>query len=260
MRPFLGREAFPGPAIELAAAGGSFVGQAAFDGTIAWTQWPRAEVERLLPPDLELAANVAAPDLHPVVFVFGEQTHGAILFGGFTVPAGPDYWELAIAIPFVKHRRGRHLHVHVPRMYASYFPPVWNGNTHYGFGKELARMGWQGPIFLVTTAEGTLLVHAAVEPAGGWAPAEGCALPNLAALRAAFALPVVGRKADGTFVSSYFGWDFTRAAVRPADSWVSIDAPLGAGLVPRECHDVAAGTFEVRGMLWRLTWPAACRF
>ena len=50
MEPFLDRRAFPGPAIDLAASGASFAGQACFNGCIAVTNWQRADVERLLPP------------------------------------------------------------------------------------------------------------------------------------------------------------------------------------------------------------------
>ena len=78
-------------------------------------------------------------------------------------------------------------------------------------------------------------------------------------MRAVFALPVIGCRQDGTYVCSYFGWDFRDATVRPSDSCVSVDAHLVAGCGPRLCHDVAAGTFEVQGMIWRLSWPADCR-
>src|SRR5882724_1686714 len=138
MDPFLGRSAFPGPAIAADAAGNRFVGQARFSGCIAFTNWRRAEVEAFLPPELQLATNAVAADLHPVVFVFGDQAAGAILFAGFTVPTGAAYQELAIVVPFVRYRGGRHLHSYVPRMYSSYFPAVWHGNAHYGFSKEMA--------------------------------------------------------------------------------------------------------------------------
>jgi len=260
MDPFLVRTAFPGPTIDLAASGASFAGQARFNGCIAVTNWLRAEVERLLPPQLALAANASpTPDLHPVIFVFGEQTQGAVIFARLPVPAGPDYGEFALAIPFVRHRHGRHLHVHVPRMYSSYFPATWNGNAHYGFGKAMARMEWRGPVFLMTNETDDLLLHAAVEPAGDWVSGAAADLPLLAALRAIFSLPVVGRKADGRLVCSWWGWGFGDALVRPAAASVSIDAPLVEGLPLRTCTAVPGGSFEVRGMAWKLTWPTPCR-
>ena len=65
MEPFLDRRAFPGPAIDLAASGASFAGQACFNGCIAVTNWQRADVERLLPPELALAANASATTTMP---------------------------------------------------------------------------------------------------------------------------------------------------------------------------------------------------
>ncbi len=121
-------------------------------------------------------------------------------------------------------------------------------------------MWWQGPIFLITGKNDILLLHAAVEAQGGWSPGRTCALVNFEATRRIFTLPIVGRKSDGTYVSSYFGWHFDEAAVKPADACISIDAPLVDGLAPRRCYDVSGGTFEVRGMLWRLSWPSSCRF
>jgi hypothetical protein len=261
MDAFLTNAAFAGAVLDVNASSVTFVGQARFNGCITFCNWPRRDVEALLPKELELAANAAATaDVHPVAFIFGEQTEGATIFAGIPFPMGVRYHEFAMAIPFVKHRRGRYLHSYVPRMYSSYFPAVWHGNTYYGLAKEMATLWWQGPIFLITAKSDTLLLHAAVESTGRWSAGGSCDLPNFQATRAIFALPVVGRKSDGTYVCSYFGWDFGAATVRPADACVSIDAPLTDGLDPRRCHDVASGTFEVRDMVWKLSWPSVCRF
>ena len=260
MNRFLGASAFPGPALSR-GAGDSFVSQACFNGYIAFSNWPRADVERLLPQELQLCANTSSsPDVHPVVFIFGDQTEGAMILGGFTFSVGVHYQELGVAIPFVKHRRGPYAHTFMARMYSNYGIATWNGNTHYGFSKEMATLRWQGPVFLVSTEAGTLLLHAAVEAGGDWSPGPAGTLENFAAMRAIFSLPVLGRKANGEYVASYFGWDFSEASVRGADSCVSIDAAFLEGLTPRRYHDVSSGTFEVRGMIWRLSWPAPPRF
>jgi hypothetical protein len=261
MDVFLTKQAFPGPCIDPTASSVTFAGQARFNGCIVFCNWPRRDVAALLPKELELAANASASAaVHPVAFIFGEQTVGTMIFAGITLPMGVHYHEFAMAIPFVKHRRGQYLHTFIPRMYSSYFPAVWHGNTYYGLAKEMAAMWWQGPVFLATASSHALLLHAAVESSGSWSQGCSCELSNFQAAQAIFALPVVGRKADGTYISCYFGWDFGEAVVRPADACVSIDAALVDGLGPRRCHDVSCGTFEVRGMLWRLSWPAACRF
>lgn len=260
MDVFLGLPSFAGPSIDVRAAGATFVGQATFNGHIAVSNWRRDEVERLLAPDLELAANCSAPALHPVAFAFGEQSEGGVIFGGLSVPMNVRYHEFAMAIPFVRHRRGRYLHTFVARMYAGYFPATWNGNVHYGLAKQTAELSWQEPIFTVTTANGLLLLHAAVEPAGDWVAGPDPALANFAAMQSAFALPIVGHKADGTYVCSYFGWDFAEASVRPVRCALSIDDALIRNLQPQRCYAVHDGAFEVRAMRWRLSWPVPCRF
>lgn len=261
MDRFLGKEWFPGPCVDVNAFTGSFVGQADFNGCIAFCNWRKEDVAAVLPVELELAVNTSfAPELHPVAFIFGEQTEGATIFGGVTFPMGVNYHEFALAIPFVKHRRGRNLHTFVPRMYSSFFPATWAGNAHYGLAKEMATMRWQGPLFVIATPDGTMVLHASVEPAGDWAAGPRCELPNFAAMQAVFALPVVGRRTDGTYVASYFGWDFSAARVRPARATLSIDTALVEGLAPRWCATVASGTFEVQRMIWRLSWPISCRF
>jgi hypothetical protein len=261
MEAVLGGECFAGPAVDRVTAALSFAGQAAFNGCIAVCSWPRAEVAALLPPELVLAGGDApGRERHPVVFVFGEHTEGATLFGGLTFALGVDYHEFALAVPFVRHRAGRFLHTFVPRMYASFFPAAWAGNTHYGLAKAMATMGWHGPQFVITAPDGALLLHASIEAAGAWQAAALGAWPALLALRQAFALPIAGRRNDGSYVASYFGWDFTEALVRPIDAAVAIDAPLVDGITPRWCSALDAGAFEVRRMLWRLSWPGPCRF
>ncbi len=249
-----------GPAVEAGVAGVSFVAKARFDGWITFTSWPRRDVEKLLPGELELVATDRTPDEHPVAFFLGEQRDCAVLFGGLAIPTGARYHEVGMMIPFVRHRRRRNLHIYVPRMYASYPPAVWAGNENFGFAKELANIAQNGHVLVVTGDDGRLRLEAGFEPTAEWAPGSCCALENFAAMRAALALPVVGRRVGATPVFSYFGWDFEHAGVRAGDSCIVIHAPLVDGLTPRRCPDVPGGSFEVRGLLWRLSWPEACRF
>jgi hypothetical protein len=261
METFLGRQSFAGHCADVTGFSGTFAGQADFNGCIAFCHWSREEAAAALPAELELADNTSPiPTLHPVAFVFGEQTAGATIFGGITFPLGVSYHEFALAIPFVRHRRGRNLHTFMARMYSSYFPATWAGNAHYGLAKEMASMWWEGAVFVVGAAHGATRFRGCVEPAGEWGAGPRCQLPNFAAVRDVFALPVVGRRSDGTFVTSYFGWDFAPARVRAARATLAIDTALADGVTPRSCRSLADGTFEVRRMIWRLSWPAACRF
>src|SRR5262249_5149920 len=200
---FLGKESCPGPCVCAGTASGSYAGQAHFNGCIAFSNWQKEEVAAVLPDELELAVNTsAAAELHPVVFIFGEQTEGATIFGGVTFPMRVNYHELAFAIPFVKNRRGTHLHPFVPRVVSVFFPARWAGNGNYGLGKGMGTMRWEGPRFAVAMADGTMVFHASIEPVGGWEAGPRCDLPNFAGMRDVFALPVVGRRTDGTYVTS----------------------------------------------------------
>jgi hypothetical protein len=128
---------------ESAARRPSFAGETSFDGCVTIAGWRRADVARLLPPAVELAANTAAdPETHPVAFVFGEQRNGTIVFASTKLPLGIAYGEFGVLVPFVRYRGGPELHAWVARMYSAYFPVVWDGNFRYGFAKETARMSW----------------------------------------------------------------------------------------------------------------------
>ncbi|MEO8605451.1 MAG: hypothetical protein ABI629_22975, partial [bacterium] len=162
------RREFVGVTLPGAALAGSVAGQAHFDGCLAMAAWPRAVVEALLPLELQLAPRALAADdaaaTHPILVVFGEHTDSAMVVAGLLVPAQLRYWEFCLAIPYVTHRRGRILHTYVPRMFSSYAPVVWDGNARFGLAKQLAEMGWDGPQFIVTGADGALLWHAGVAP------------------------------------------------------------------------------------------------
>jgi hypothetical protein len=256
MDRFLSRESFPGPALTFGALSRPFMGEARFDGCIVFTNWPRPEVERLLPPELQLAANTSGlSDVHPVAFMFGALRQTTILLAGIAIPTGVEYHELLMAIPFVIHRRGRYLHTYIARMFSSAPASVFVGNTYYGFAKSLATMRWQGPIFLVTGAGGALLLHAAVEPGNGRSRGNTGPTANLAAMEEALTLPLLGRRADGSLVCSYFAFDFSGGGVGPADAYVSIDALLLPGLSPRRRYDPDSGSVQIRDAVWRLSWP-----
>jgi hypothetical protein len=252
-------EAFPEPWIDSVQAGASFVAEAEFDGAIVLTHWRRSDVARMLPPGLCSGRNVSGePELHPVLFVFGTQARAGLLFGGLPIPTGVVFSELMIAIPFVRRDDGRNLHIFIPRIYSGDRLSTWSGNTNYGFNKELADMGWLSRTFTVSARDGPLLVHASVEPEGDWTPSGR--VSGLAAVADVFRLPALGRRSDQRDVCSYFEWGFAEASARPARAAVSIDAPLGSGLDPGICHGVDSGTFEVRRMRWRVSWPGPCLF
>lgn len=238
-----------------------WVGEAVFNGHVAVWSWPAAQVRTLLAPGLQLAPLPALPGLafadgnHPVLFVHGEQTRGANFFAGIPIRSGLAYHEAGILIPFVRHAgRAETLTTVVPRMYADFFPPVWHDEAYYGLGKKLVRFATEGPLHLCLSDE-RLLLEVRAEPRGAWQPAVAANDATLALVRATAGLPIVGRMADGSFVGSHFCWDFRPARVRPADSLVVLHAGALEPVRGRDCPDVAGGTIEVAGMIWRLGWP-----
>lgn len=235
----------------------AFVGEMRFSGCVMATHQPRRAIEALLPPGVGLdgaSPGAGSADMHPLVFIFGEQSEGTILFGGMSYPLGVRYTELGVAIPYVTYGGGRHLHTYVPRMYSSYFPPVRDGNVHYGFGKTQATIDWHGPIAALTTAAGALLCHAAMEPLGAWRRGPSAA-DELAWIAGAFALPILGRKANGRYVRSHFRFDFRDALIRPVGCAMAIEVPLLDGMAAQRYYSAPGMAIEVQGMLWHLSWP-----
>src|SRR5215831_4600783 len=80
--PFLSRE----------AARVAYAGHAVYDGCITLALWPREVVQQFLPQELELVdASPDRSELHPVLFVFGQQRETALILGGIANPVGMDY-------------------------------------------------------------------------------------------------------------------------------------------------------------------------
>jgi hypothetical protein len=242
--------------MEASPARAALAARSWFNGWIACMAWPREAAAHCLPSDLALAPAEPRPDVHPVVFFFGEQTATSLLFGGLVLPTGTSFRELGIAIPFVRVGRQPDLHIYVPGIYASYLPTVWVGNAHYGFAKTLAQLSWQGGLFVVTTPDGRLLGHAEVEASGPWTAAPAGCLPVLDAVHALFtAFPVIGRRTDGALVISRFAWDLGDASARPADTCVSLVAAFPPAVPPGRYPDLPGGSVEIRGLVWDLAWP-----
>ena len=253
-------DAFPEPWVDGVRAGVSFVAEADFAGAIVLTHWDRSMVARMLASDLVLGRNASrAPGLHPVVFVLGRQQRAGFIVGGISLPTPVSFPEAMIAVPFVRHREGQNLHVIIARVFSADRLSTWSGNANYGFSKQRADMGWLAHTFTVSAPDGPLLLHATMEADGEWTPCHDVSPANLAAVDAVFRLPMLGRRSDGSEVCSYFEWGFGGAEARPARARVSIEAPLGPGLEPGTHYGVPSGTFEVRGMRWRVSWPVPCR-
>src|SRR2546422_11764944 len=102
----------------------------------------------------------------------------------------------------------------------------------YGLRKAMAGMGWEGSAFVVTSPDGGALAHADVEPTADWRPPADTDLPGFDALRAAFALPIAGRRDARALASSYFRWGLEDMVLRPVAATASVGAPPSEGWRP----------------------------
>ena len=241
-------EGFAGEYVSREEARVSLAGQARFAGCVALAREPRDDVARVLPGELELAGAGAS---HPLVFVFGDLSDGATLFGGLTFPLGIGYREFALLVPFVRVRGDSRLCSFVPRMYSSYFPATWNGNAFYGLAKETAAMQWHGRDFAIRPRPGEPVFRGALRGEAPWADGR---LEALAPLRAMLRMPVLGRRGVA-LVRSWFDWDFAGARSRATEATLQVGPGLAEGLRPGAYTAVDRSSFELAGVLWRLSFP-----
>lgn len=247
---------FPGRVDAAERAGTPLASQAWFHGHAVVTLWPRADIEALLPPPFEPAPNPRLPDSHPVLFLFGDQRNGAVIYGGVTLASRVVYQEFTMAVPFARHRECGSLHLYLPCMVSSFRPAVLTGNRVYGFAKRVGRLTRHGCVCAVRDADGTLLFEAHVEPT----TADGAAATRFDTLRRWLALPVTGRREDGRWVSSYWHFDVARARIRPARARVRVAAALSPGVAAGRHVALPGGAFEVGAMRWVLSWPSRAGF
>lgn len=237
----------------------SIVGQAFFDGVIGWAAWPRAHVARLLPGDLELAPpNLGPPDRHPLLVAMGRQRDTAVVYGGVQFDVAVGYDECMLSVPFVRRMGGKQLHTFVALMVSGDRRATWSGNTHYGFGKRMGRIERFGDVWTATQDEGGLTMYAAMNPVDDWVRGPESASPSIRSIPRLFDAPVIGRRADGTYVASYFEWNLDHAVVRRVG--LRLFFTSGVGLEPREVQIPPESGIELRGMRWRLGWPESPMF
>ena len=222
------------------------IGQANFKGCVAIVQLPRSVVRSALPSSVDLPEPDAS---HAAcLLLFGEQLNATTCLAGVPMPWGVRYHELMVAVPFVRWKHEAHPRLFVYRMVCDYWPAVWVGNSYYGFNKSFARVTWDGRRFSADDESNPHLFCADLltdQPAPRQA---------LAWIESASRLPVLGRRADNTFVSSRFEWDFEAAAIRRTKLRLLLcQGSLGLLLENRSDEDA----YWVDGMRWRLSWPSA---
>src|ERR1041384_168036 len=128
------------------------LGEAEFTGVVAVTAWPVERARAAVPGATFRPPPGWTGDGHPVVVLFGVQASGVTHLAGLRLPLGRSYLELAVAVPGVCSGAGDAAATALVRMYADYFPAVWNGRMRYGFGKEIADIRRTDASFVVARA------------------------------------------------------------------------------------------------------------
>jgi hypothetical protein len=234
-------------------------GFATFSGAILTVFQPSAVISLLLPAPLQLTA-AAWPGRtsrdHPIVFIVGEMAHGGAHLGGVRFWSGLRYREMAIMIPFVKHPAREGPMVFSCQMFADDVRPVVLGNSFYGLRKHLADIEWEGVSYRAHH-RGEVVFQCTGGLPDRWSRCVGNADRGLRWLRGTFALPILGLRPSGQYVSSGFHWDFDQAQACPIETQLSW---CPAGEEPHfHWQSVRDYSFAMRDMGWRTGAPRPLR-
>lgn len=228
-----------------------YVSQATFHGGAAIVDVRSSRVvEHILPHELRPASAPHLPE-GTIVILFGDQTEGTLLFGNVPWPVGTRYAEMLLAVPFVRLPGTDQDYTYVLRMFCERFAPAAIGNSVYGLAKRLARMSWEDATFRVFDEAGQHLTRVSMTAEAG---SDSAGAVALATVLDALSLPILGKKPNGAYASCDFGWDATAARTQAIRT--RMDCPTGLeGLAPGAYHSPPGLSCEVRGLVWRLSWP-----
>lgn len=264
---FLGSDDFEGcwlPRSSDAATGG----EAIYNGRFVFVNIDMNTVANVLPANLTLAPQKSmAPDVHPVLLLFGHQTATKWVIGGSEIPIGNDYQELALLIPFVQRKDKPFWHNYVVRMYLNDGAARDIGNWFFGYAKKDATFSATATHETVS-ASATPVYTTTMTPTGTWQSAETSGATNYSDMKTILDMPILGVLGTGQFVCSYFEMDYSGASaeVRTINSRQQFLSPFTTGMAlwPAlgELSNVADGAMEVKTIEWRIASPPAppCAF
>ena len=238
--------------------------------------WSSDDLTSLLPPGLQLyvppptassrlrahdkayaAATKEAPEKKPnVVFIFARQRNvrpGLLPFGG------ANYVEIAQLIPNVEHKDIAALKgvkfSYMPTLLLDSLPPVVVGQNLYGFNKQLASIRADGDSFSIRSSSGSM--SAWFERSG--LPGSIAEYSSIANIRELLELPLIGVKADGSFIYSILNFGLDGAAFQPVGGKIRRSPPFVQGLPELDVHPVSADPTFPWGFRfmsrWSLTLP-----
>lgn len=228
---------------------------------VVWP-YPREVLQGLLPDRLELAPQtITAPDAHPVVMLFGQQTEVKPDFFPF---AGMNYFEFIFAIPFVQWKdpdayKFRGPFAYMPRLYLDKVMATLLGYM-YGYPKLLARIQGGETYRVRDLLLDRPLIRGEFRSQGDARPVS--AFPNFEALRPIFEIPFVGKLDATPYICSRLTFHLDDALMRSCTSTVELQYEFLDGVFPdtrasRGIEDEPMGSFDIH-VPWELTLPFGC--
>ena len=243
-------------------------GESTYNGVIAFSNVDRNVVTNVLPPYWELATPKSSQPCHPILILFGRQTHLGVfpaflaLFAGGSPP--PDYTEVMVLIPFVHRQNRMNMHTFVVRMFLENAKAVEIGNKFYGYAKQQATFYDMPPeLGAIPLGQTTISMITTVASTGAWVPYGPAALPNLDTVTEILEMPLIGIKLDDDGKSveqcSYFELNYGGSNVRSVtvDQQYLQSVANGTAAWPSlgKIHSVIDGAVEVSGVDWKIQWP-----
>ncbi len=228
---------------------------------VVWP-YPTEVLQNLLPERLELAPQtITGPGAHPVVMLFGRQSHvrpDFIPFGGM------NYYEFIFAIPFVQWKdpdayKFRGPFAYMPRLYLDKAWATLLGYM-YGYPKLLGRIQGGDTYRVRELLLDRPLIRGEFTSHGDRKPPSD--FPNFEALKPIFEIPFVGKLDVSPYICSRLTFHLDDALMRSCESTVEIQYEFLPGVFPdtRASLGLAEsplGSFEL-DVPWDLTLPFGC--
>lgn len=230
-------------------------GRALFDGYLVSVPLPVVVAQELVPPQVELDQERVLDGTYPVVLVMGQQKHGSIVRAGVPIPVGSNYSEFGLFVPDVLWRGSGLRFNYVAQMYSGYFPAVFVGNVDYGYAKHFGDIVREDDRLFLNSENGELLFHAYFDGNAPWRRWRAESEPTMDFIQSSLSQPMLGLRLSGQWVYSFNWWNLDRALFRRVGATLSVDQPLVRGFGPLTASVPRGGAFEVKSMLWELSWP-----
>jgi len=240
------------------------------DGRFALTLVDARFLQRLLPPDLELAPNpFSQGDRHPLMLMFDKVTlrlndNLERIVAEYQLKATEhqlrlelNYNEFIVMLPYVQFKKGTGLtdgilYCYLPVLYLDSLLAVIGGRIFWEFNKRMSRFAINSSTYEVRPLLGSLLLRSTGMMDGD--PVPGSSVPNFVSITPILDLPVIEYGRIG-YVSSIYKVEYQNQAIMPSSINFSNESseylPPGSLTVPSIRENVM-GCFDMT-YNWKLS-------